>query len=97
MQVSGRATRKDTAGWGHGGVATRSTNACSSGTRIAEYIKYMIIRPPTVKFIELGGGGGKSCTGIATKLQMGCACPPVWELCPSAYGLCYRLGLTAIK
>ena len=82
MQVSGRATRKDTAGWGHGGVATRSTKACSSGTHIAEYIKYMIIRPPTVNWGGGGGGGGgKSCTGIATKLQMGCACPPVWELC----------------
>ena len=82
----------------HGWVGTRRGGDTEHERmqRIAEYIKYMIIRPPTVKFIELGGGG-KSCTGIATKLQMGCACPPVWELCPSAYGLCYRLGLTAIK
>ena len=36
--------------------------------------------------------GGKSCTGIATNTLSF-----KWGVCPSAYGLCYRLGLTAIK
>ena len=90
MQVSGRATRKDTAGWGHGGVATLSTNACSSGTRIAEYIKYMIIRPPTVKFIELGGGGGggeelyrdsnKVTNGVCVPTCLGAMPICIWSL-----------------
>ena len=97
MQVSGRATRKDTAGWGHGGVATRSTKACSSGTRIAEYIKYMIIRPPTVNWGGGGGGGGEELYRDSNKVTNGVCVPTCLGAMPSAYGLCYRLGLTAIK
>ena len=54
--------------------------------RIAEYIKYMIIRPPTVKFIELGGGeelyrdSNKVTNGVCVPTCLGAMPICIWSL-----------------